>query len=109
LVNIAANKNTVPGDKSALIPGGLRIGTPAMTSRGLKEDDFLKVAEFIDRAVQIALDEKKKVSSTKLIDFKKHIGNGDNVPGLQDLKKDVISFSESFPTVGFNEDEMTYQ
>lgn len=109
LVNIAANKNTVPGDKSALIPGGLRIGTPAMTSRGLKEDDFVKVAEFIDRAVQIALDEKKKVSSTKLIDFKKHIGNGDNVPGLQDLKKDVISFSESFPTVGFNEDEMTYQ
>ncbi|KAI8582316.1 hypothetical protein K450DRAFT_228397 [Umbelopsis ramanniana AG] len=109
LANIAANKNTVPGDKSALIPGGLRIGTPAMTSRGLKEDDFVKVADFIDRAVQIALDEKKKVSTTKLIDFKKHIGNGENIPALQELKKDVITFSESFPTVGFNEDEMTYQ
>jgi glycine hydroxymethyltransferase len=80
-----------------------------MTSRGLKEADFVKVADFIDRAVQIALDEKKKVSTTKLIDFKKHIGNGENIAALQELKKDVITFSESFPTVGFNEDEMTYQ
>jgi glycine hydroxymethyltransferase len=37
------------GDKSALRPGGIRLGTPAMTSRGLKEKDFEKVAEFIDK------------------------------------------------------------
>jgi glycine hydroxymethyltransferase len=36
IVNIFANKNTVPGDKSALAPSGMRLGSPAMTTRGLK-------------------------------------------------------------------------
>jgi len=47
--SIAVNKNTCPGDKSALRPSGLRLGTPALTSRGLKEADIEKVAEFIHR------------------------------------------------------------
>ena len=38
--NMAINKNTVPGDKSAFIPGGIRIGTPALTSRGFEEAHF---------------------------------------------------------------------
>lgn len=62
LANIAANKNTVPGDKSAFIPGGLRVGTPAMTTRGLNESDFEKIAEFIDRGVKLTVDIKKKVT-----------------------------------------------
>ena len=49
LVSITLNKNSVPGDKSALVPGGVRLGTPAMTTRGLKEEEFVKVADFIDR------------------------------------------------------------
>lgn len=40
LSNIYVNKNTVPGDKSALIPSGLRLGTPALTTRGLVEKDI---------------------------------------------------------------------
>jgi len=43
LANMAANKNTVPGDKSALTPGGIRIGCPALTSRGFTEEDFEQV------------------------------------------------------------------
>ncbi len=43
------NKNSVPGDKSAMVPGGVRIGSPAMTTRGMVESDFVKVADFIDR------------------------------------------------------------
>lgn len=47
-VSIACNKNTVPGDKSALNPGGIRLGTPALTTRGLVESDIDQVVEFID-------------------------------------------------------------
>lgn len=46
--NITANKNTIPNDpKSPFVTSGLRLGTPAATTRGLKEDDFDKVAEAI--------------------------------------------------------------
>ena len=67
-INISLNKNTVHGDKSAQSPGGVRIGTPALTTRGLKEADFVKVAGFLDRAVKIALD-VQKVSGKKLKDY----------------------------------------
>jgi glycine hydroxymethyltransferase len=50
----AANKNTVPGDVSAMVPGGLRMGSPALTSRGFVEADFDQVADFVDRSVRIA-------------------------------------------------------
>lgn len=53
-VEIAANKNTVPGDVKAMVPGGLRMGSPALTSRGFVESDFDQVAGFVDRAVDIA-------------------------------------------------------
>jgi glycine/serine hydroxymethyltransferase len=43
MAHIAANKNTVPGDTSALVPGGLRMGSPALTSRGFVEEDFEQV------------------------------------------------------------------
>ena len=48
-ISIACNKNTVPGDKSALNPSGIRLGTPALTTRGLKEKDIDTVVDFIDR------------------------------------------------------------
>ena len=48
LVGIAANKNTCPGDKSALKPSGIRLGTPSLTSRNMKNDDIKQVINFID-------------------------------------------------------------
>merc|ERR1711937_60265 len=59
LACIASNKNTIPGDTSALTPGGIRMGAPALTSRGFMEKDFAQVAEFFDRAVGIAVELKK--------------------------------------------------
>lgn len=53
LASITCNKNTCPGDASALRPGGIRLGTPALTSRGFKEDDFVKVADFIHEGLEI--------------------------------------------------------
>jgi glycine hydroxymethyltransferase len=50
--NITCNKNAVPNDpKPPLVTSGIRLGTPALTTRGFKEDDFRQVADFIDRVV----------------------------------------------------------
>lgn len=50
---ITVNKNAVPNDdKPPLITSGIRIGTPAMTTRGLKEEDMQTIADFIDRVIQ---------------------------------------------------------
>ena len=47
--NITTNKNTVPNDpQSPFVTSGLRLGTPAMTTRGFKEDDVLAVVDAID-------------------------------------------------------------
>ncbi len=59
-ISIAVNKNTCPGDKSALRPGGLRLGTPALTSRDMKEADFEKVVEFIHRGEILVMCTKGK-------------------------------------------------
>lgn len=49
---ITANKNTIPFDpEKPFVTSGLRIGTPAITSRGMKEEDMAYVANFIDRAI----------------------------------------------------------
>lgn len=53
LCHITLNKNAVVGDVSAMAPGGVRIGAPAMTSRGLKEADFEKVAEFLHQVLEV--------------------------------------------------------
>lgn len=108
---IATNKNTIPGDKSALNPGGIRMGTPALTSRGLAEDDFATVAEFFDRAVTIAVELKNGTEEgKKLKGFRKVCAVGPSVhPDLEKLRKDVSEFACNFPTVGFEEDEMAFE
>lgn len=51
--HITANKNTIPNDpKSPFVTSGIRLGTPAATTRGLKEDDFDQVAEAIATVIK---------------------------------------------------------
>lgn len=50
-ISIACNKNTTPGDKSAMNPSGIRLGTPALTTRGLNEEHIDKVVDFIHRGI----------------------------------------------------------
>jgi len=110
LACIASNKNTIPGDTSALTPGGIRMGTPALTSRGLKEDDFDKVAGFFDRAVSIAIKLKGTEEGKKLKSFKKMCEVGPSVdPELEQLRSEVMSFACTFPTIGFEKEEMSYE
>merc|ERR1712217_14435 len=81
-VSISLNRNAVHGDASALSPGGVRIGTPAMTTRGLKEDGFMKIAEFLDRCCQIALKVQEE-RGKKLKDFEAAIPTDADVAALK--------------------------
>lgn len=53
-MHITANKNSIVGDKSAVNPGGIRLGTPAMTTRGMKEPEMEVIATFVLKAVEIS-------------------------------------------------------
>ena len=56
---ITTNKNMIPGDKrSPFITSGIRIGTPAVTTRGLKENHMEKIADWINRALRNSADPK---------------------------------------------------
>ncbi len=68
-VGVSVNKNTIHGDKSAASPGGVRLGTPAMTTRGLTEEDFDQVAAFLDEGLRLTLKVQAGASSKKLVDF----------------------------------------
>lgn len=62
--NIDANRNSIPGDISPLKPSGVRAGTPAVTTRGMKEKEMVKIAEFIWRVLvkkESVLAEAKKL------------------------------------------------
>ena len=95
-MDISLNKNSVFGDKSALNPGGVRIGTPALTTRGLKEADFVQVGEFIVECVDLCVD-IQKVSGKKLVDFKKMANEDSNFKErLDNLRSRVNEFAEGF-------------
>ncbi|XP_047342028.1 serine hydroxymethyltransferase 3, chloroplastic [Impatiens glandulifera] len=102
MASITLNKNSVPGDKSALVPGGIRIGSPAMTTRGFTEKEFTQTAELIHEGVLIAIEAKKSVSGTKLQDFMKFIGSNDFplTDKLEALQRKVENLTTQFPLPG---------
>ena len=100
-VLITLNKNSVPGDKSALVPGGIRLGAPALTSRGFNEQDFEKVVDFVDRAVVIAKEIKTK--GGKLADFNRLLAEDpETVEKCNKLRSEVQEWSSTFPMPGFD-------
>jgi glycine hydroxymethyltransferase len=67
-VGITVNKNAIPYDpESPNITSGIRIGTPALTSRGMKEQEMETIAELIDRALSNGQDEHIKTKIAKTI------------------------------------------
>merc|ERR1711976_645590 len=90
--SISLNRNTVAGDASALSPGGVRIGSPAMTTRGCGAEEFKKIAEFLDRCCQIALKIQSE-KGKKLKDFEE--GLKDN-PEIVALRKEVEAWTSGF-------------
>ncbi|KAI9929230.1 Serine hydroxymethyltransferase, cytosolic [Aspergillus wentii] len=97
-INIACNKNAIPGDKSALSPGGIRIGAPAMSTRGMGEAEFKRIAEYVDKAVKIARATQDSLpkEANKLKDFKAKVAS-ETIPEILELRKEVAQWASSFP------------
>ena len=58
IAHITANKNMIPFDpEKPFVTSGIRVGTPAITTRGLKEAEMVRVADFIERGVELREDE----------------------------------------------------
>ncbi len=75
-VNITLNKNTIPFDKNPpMRPSGVRIGTPAITSRGMKEQEAVQIAKWLDSIISNREDESK----------------------LKIIKQEIISLCDKFP------------
>ncbi|XP_016506712.1 serine hydroxymethyltransferase 3, chloroplastic [Nicotiana tabacum] len=102
MASITLNKNSVPGDKSALVPGGIRIGSPAMTTRGFSEKEFVTVADFINEGVQITLEAKKLVSGSKLQDFLKFVTSPEFplIDKVLNLQRRVEALTTQYPLPG---------
>ena len=75
-IHITTNKNAIPNDTESLtVTSGLRLGSPAMTSRGLTKDDFEKIGFIISRALKNSSDEKV----------------------LKELEKEVLNITSKYP------------
>jgi len=97
LVHITVNKNMIAGDSSALTPGGVRLGAPALTSRGFKEADFVRVAQILDKLVKICLAVQQK-SGKKLADF---VAGLESCEDLASVRAEVEELSSRFGLPGF--------
>ena len=76
VVGLSTNKNMIPYDtRKALDPSGIRIGTPAATTRGMKEEEMKTIGRV----------------------FKEAVINKDNEEKLQELKKEILDLCQKFP------------
>lgn len=102
LAGVTVNKNTCPGDKSALNPGGLRLGSAALTSRGFVEKDFIQVVEYLDEAINIAMEARKETANLK--SFRSYVmDNAGCQAKIQDLKARIEKFACSYPMPGLED------
>jgi glycine hydroxymethyltransferase len=104
LLSITLNKNSVMGDKSALTPGGVRIGAGALTTRGFNEDHFRAVGDLLHRAVVLGC--KIQEGCGKLLkDFEAAARASSEVAAL---KRECQEFVTQFPMPGFDVATMRY-
>ncbi len=80
-VNITCNKNTIPFDtKKPMVSSGIRIGTPAITSRGFKEEESIKVAELMVKVIKNTTDDNNTPTSI-----------------LDEVRAEVLKLCSAFP------------
>ncbi|CAM6002910.1 unnamed protein product [Sphagnum balticum] len=95
--NVSSNRNAIPGDVSGFRPGGLRIGSAPMTTKGFGSAHFVRVADIIHQAVQLSariarrkksLTNSETEDSKSLASFLKDVHRGE-LETLIDLKRNV--------------------
>ncbi|KAG6653063.1 serine hydroxymethyltransferase 7-like [Carya illinoinensis] len=97
MCHITLNKIAIFGDNGTITPGGVRIGTPAMTSRGCLETDFETIAELLLRAAQIANAVQREHGKLQKAFLKGLQSNKDIV----ELRTRVETFATQFAMPGF--------
>eukprot|EP00250_Pteridium_aquilinum_P013533 c21398_g1_i2 orf=253-2289(-) len=96
--HLTLNKNAVYGDSGTFAPGGVRIGTPAMTSRGCVETDFEMIAEFLFRALQIAVILHREHGKQN----KEFVRSLQTSKEIEELRHSIEKFASSFEMPGFD-------
>lgn len=102
IAHMTANKNTIPQEPvSPFYPSGLRLGTPAITTRGMKEEEMRQIArwiaQIIDHIKGNTLPEEKESRAKFVADFKERAKTD---PFLLNLGKEVSALASTFPVPG---------
>lgn len=97
--NIIVNKNGVPFDPMPpFYPSGIRLGTPAITTRGMKEKEMVKIGDFINRVIEEIKNERLPDEKEKRADFVKEFRKrADGNKKLLEIASEVKTLTKNFP------------
>jgi glycine hydroxymethyltransferase len=100
--HITMNKNTVPKDPSTpFYPSGVRLGTPALTTRGMKEEEMRQIGAFIARIVrEFAATELPGDKETRLATIKSFTADLKKNPTIKEVGEQVMELTKKFPVPG---------
>ena len=98
-VGITVNKNTIPGEPSSpFYPSGIRLGTPAITTRGMKEHEMKQIGRIIAEVIKTfasnSISESKEERNKQISIFKSKIAADKR---LAEIRKEVIGICKQFP------------